>query len=116
MLEIDGSTGDPLIVAQSLARRLSTPSQGLIGSPDYGSDVSALLDSATTVTALAGILANIDRQFLQDERVIRSSTTGTLKNQVLTTTSTVTTAAGPFRLTLSVSAVTIQILNVQAIT
>lgn len=107
--EVSGITG----WLQSLARRL----QGqLFYDPNYGYDLVDLLDDEVNVQDLSAVGADIDSEFLKDERTLSSSTTviKTVSNGAvsLKTTSRVFSAAGPFTLTLSVDNVTVQILSI----
>ena len=107
--EVSGTTG----WLQSLARRL----QGqLFYDPNYGYDLVDLLDDEVNVQDLSAVGADIDSEFLKDERTLSSSTTviKTVSNGAvsLKTTSRVFSAAGPFTLTLSVDNVTVQILSI----
>lgn len=103
--------GGSLVWLQSLARRL----QGsLFYDPNYGYDLVDMLDDEITDTSAIG--ADIDIEFLKDERTLTSSTIAvtTKKNGEVTieTTSRVRSAFGPFTLTLSADKVTVTILQI----
>lgn len=98
---------------QALARRL----QGsLFYDPDYGYDLVDKLDDEVNISDLSGIGADIDNEFLKDERTLSSSTavTKTVNNGAvsLKTVSRVRSALGPFTLTLKVDNVTVTILQI----
>ena len=106
-----GMVSGNVAVGQALIRRILTPSQGLIDDPTYGYDVSTMIDSATTNGQVDQIMRAMDQQFLKDQRVQSSKTTGTFQNQILTTSTTVVTALGPFSLVLAISAVSVTVLS-----
>ena len=113
MSEISGLT----CLTQALYRRITTSRTGLIDDPDYGFDVTSLVDCAMTRRQMAIIASQIDGEFMKDERVLRSSTIGAYQSDQGATgryvaTSTVTTADGPFKLVLSVSSVTVDLISV----
>lgn len=101
---------------QSLARRLQVPLGGLFYDPDYGYDLTGKLDDEIAIADLTSIAADIDNEFLKDEQTLSSSTTvvSTVNNGAVTlkTTSKVSSAAGPFTLVLSVTNVTVKILQI----
>ena len=114
MAETDGLT----TLAQALYRRLITPRGGLIDDPNYGFDCTSLLDESVTQRTLAILASQIDAELVKDERVGSSKTTGQYTpgpgNAGRYVASTlVTTADGPFRLVLSISSVSVEILSVQ---
>jgi hypothetical protein len=99
---------------ESLARRL----QGsLFYDPDFGYDLVDMLDDEVRLPDLDSASADIDQEFLKDERTLSSSTTvtRTVNNGAvsLRVVSRVRSALGPFTLTLEVSKVTVQILSIQ---
>jgi hypothetical protein len=99
MVETDGYT----LLAQSLVRRLQTPRGTLIGDPTYGYHIIGEIDDDVTPADVARIGTQIDQEFVKDERVIASFTSVTFSAGALVTQSTVTTAAGPFSLTLGIA-------------
>ena len=113
--------GGRLALAQAIARRLSTPTGALaqIGDdPDYGFDVKAYCNETVTPSVTSDVQAHVTAQCLQDERVQDAACTVTATptgaGTILTITVTLTDAIGPFLLVLSVSAVTVAILQVQS--
>jgi hypothetical protein len=107
MAEVDGT----LQLGQALARRIITPRGGLIDDPNYGYDVRGFLNDDVTSRTLAEVQAKMDAEFLKDERVLQSSTTLSFTSGVLTTTTIIQTANGPFTLVLAISDVTVAILK-----
>lgn len=108
MAEVDGIT----TLAQAIYRRITTQRGGLIDWPDYGFDATSLIDDGMTDRQIAVIMSSMDSEIMKDERVLRSTTTGTFANQKLTASTLVTTATGPFRLVLSISSVSVELLSV----
>lgn len=91
-------------VAEAIARRLQTPRGGLIDDPNYGYDLTALLDAEVTPALIASLQSNVNAECVKDQRVSSaSSSVQFLASGALIVTIQLTTAAGPFSLTLSVS-------------
>lgn len=103
------------VLSEALARRLLTPRGKLIDDANYGYWVAGELGDDIGQNDIAKIAGNIDVEFRKDQRVIDSTTTATVGLvdgvQTLTTMSTVTSGAGPFSLVLSISQVTLTILQ-----
>jgi hypothetical protein len=72
----------------------------------YGVDVLDFANADMPDEDIGQMAAAIDDQFRQDERVVTSTTTATLSNNVLTITSLVQDATGPFRLTFAANLLT----------
>lgn len=103
-------------LAEAAVRRLSTPrgELALIGdSREYGYDVRAQLNDDVGPRALFEIEANVSREVLKDERVESATAKATLAAGRLTIALDLADAAGPFKMTLAVSAVTVELLKVQ---
>ncbi len=103
-------------LAQAIARRLATPRGTLawIGdTSDYGHDVRQYLAESITPRLLTSIAARVEAEALADERVRAAVAAVTLVAGTLRIALTITDAAGPFRLTLSIDAVTVTVLQVQ---
>lgn len=108
-------TGRTALV-QAIARRLQTPRGTLawIGdTADYGYDVRQHLADDLSPRLLSAIATRVEAEALADERVRAAVATVTLLAGVLRVAVTITDAAGPFRLTLSIDAVTVTVLQVQ---
>ncbi len=95
---------------QALGRRLVTASGSLDDDPAYGYDVRAHLNEHSPNTT--AIEAAVKAQLELDERVERARCVVTFSpdSSSLLIVADVDTAAGPFRLTLDVSAVTVAVL------
>ena len=107
--EVTGQT----LLGQALVRRITCPRGRLLSDPNYGYDVTGEINDDIQLNSneAAQIMANMDQEFLKDERVSASVTTGTFFGGVLQTTSVITSGAGPFSLVLGISSVTVQILH-----
>lgn len=108
MSEVDGIT----VLAHAIFRRVTTRRGGVIDSPDYGFDAASMIDDGMTDRQVAVVLNAIDSEVEKDERVLRSSTDGSFDGQTLTASALVTTADGPFRLVLSISSLSVDLLTV----
>lgn len=101
-------------LGQALGRRLVTPRGSLVGDPAYGYDARAHMnDDDPNTGAIALAVAD---ELAKDERVQRATAVVTFDELAgsLTIVATVFTADGPFRLTLAVSSVTVELLDVEA--
>lgn len=108
-------TGRAALV-QAIARRLQTPRGTLawIGdTADYGYDVRQHLADDLSPRLLSAIATRVEAEALADERVRAAVASVTLLAGVLRVALSITDAAGPFRLTLSIDAVTVTVLQVQ---
>jgi hypothetical protein len=102
-----------LCVAESILRRWTTSPGELVDDPNYGYNLNNLIsdDLSSSDLMRAGQRAGAEAQ--KDERVLRCIATVTLTVAgVLTVGATVTTAQGPFRFVVTVSAVTVNLLLV----
>ncbi len=94
------------LLAEACARRLITPRGGLIDDPNYGYDVTELINDDLGPRDLAILSSGIQQELLKDERVIAVEalvTLGAGGNLVITVN--LTGANGPFLLVLGVSSV-----------
>lgn len=66
-IEVDGSSA--LIVAQAVTRRFLTPRGALLDDPNYGCDVTGLLNKGVTVQELRAFNARLEAEAMKDERV-----------------------------------------------
>lgn len=99
------------LLTQALIRRISTPRGRLLSNANYGYDVVGEVNDDIDPTSVPTIASNMDQEFMKDERVVSSTTTATLTNGVLYTSTTIVDGDGPFSLVLSISNVTVQILQ-----
>lgn len=101
------------VVAEAVARRLRTPRGRLIDDPNYGFDVAGYLADDMSASDLAALQSGIIAECLKDERIQAATAAVDLTLGALTVKINLTTSVlGPFRLTLSVSATTFNILAV----
>lgn len=99
----------PLAVAHALARRLTTPAGGLFYAPTYGYDLRRFLNEVSLPPG--AVASGVETEALKDERVLSASAAVTLINETLTATLQFETADGPFELTLTVSALSIDLFT-----
>ncbi len=102
-------------LAQAIARRLTTR-RGLLewigDDPEYGHDVREYLGEDVGPRAEFVIASRVQAECLKDERVRAAQVTATLASGRLTLSIKLTDADGPFRLTLAVTGVTVELLKV----
>ena len=108
---VDVLVTDPrLVIGQRLVRRL-TMQRGALryigGDPNAGWDVRQYINQKITPAVQAAAQAAIAAECSKDEEVNNATCVMTLVSGVLTIAISVASAAGPFDLTLSVSAVTV---------
>ena len=108
-----GLTSGIHTLAQGLANRLQTPRGSLWYDPDYGTDVRAYLNGAMTTQKLGQLQAAVQGECMKDRRVLSAACAATFSasTSTLSLKVTGTTAAGPFALVLSVSAVSVSLLS-----
>ncbi len=110
MAEVDGRIN----LGQALARRLQTPRGGLIDDPNYGTDITAEIDNDMDTRAIARIASRVDAECVKDERVFSSKTTASFVSGSLTLTIEIVDLAGPFKLIMLATNVTVELLRVAA--
>lgn len=104
-------TNPTQLIGQRIARRLQTPRGALAGigdDPNFGWDVRQYINAALTPVSIAQAQAQIQAECTKDEEV--QSAEVTLAQNAgggLTITIVLTTATGPFTLTLAVTALTV---------
>jgi hypothetical protein len=102
-------------LAQALARR-NTTEHGLLAwigdDPEYGHDVRQYLGEDVGPRAEFVVASRVQAECLKDERVRAAQVTASLVAGRLTIAATITDADGVFRLTLSVTAVSVEVLRV----
>lgn len=102
-------------LAQACGRRITTLAGSLawIGeSNSYGIHVGNELGGEADGRAAFVIAAKVQDELLKDERVLGADVTATITDGVLTIVARLADAAGPFKLTLAVSAVGVDLLRV----
>jgi phage baseplate assembly protein W len=104
---------DSRVLTEALARRLCTPRGTLPFHPDYGLDLRQYLNQSMTADALYRLKTAAERECEQDERVGSADAvvTYTPSSSSLKVSLTINTAAGPFRLVLSVTQVSVDLLS-----
>jgi hypothetical protein len=101
-------------VLEAILRRWTTTQGQLVDDPNYGRNVYDLISADLGVRDIAYEQQRFAAEAEKDVRVLRCSVRIVLDAAGnLTLSATVTTAAGPFKLTLSVNAVTLALLLVQ---
>ncbi len=102
-------------LAQALSRRLITPRGGLFYDPEYGLDLRAYLNAGITDGDgfAYRLAAQIEGECLKDERVgsVDAQVTFSSVTEKLTVSLSGVASDGPFRLVLSISDVTVEILR-----
>lgn len=103
----------PRVVAEALARRLTTPRGSLLGQPDYGIDVRDALNEGVSRASLFALKASIEAEAEADPRVAEVDVSLTFDPAAGSLRIVVagTTAAGPFELVMAVTALTVEILT-----
>lgn len=127
-----GESSGRQCLAEALARRLITPRGALFYDPNYGYDLTSLINADLASSDIPRIAASIEEEFRKDERVISAVATvqyvgpdqvdaaraGVVANPapgsqgVIVISAIVNDGQGPFSLTLAATAVTIQLLGV----
>jgi phage baseplate assembly protein W len=100
------------LLAEACVRRLLTPLGQLRRHPMYGYDVRDEIGDDVSKADLARVSANVQTQLMRDERIVQCTCTATLDRAgAMTLDIVLTDGAGPFRLVLAVSSVTVSILS-----
>lgn len=100
-------------VAEAVLRRWGTSPGELIDDPTYGYNLTDLVGADLSPADLSYAQQQAAAQAQLDERVLQCTVTITLTVAgLLTVVANVVTAAGPFKMVVSVSAVTTQLLLV----
>ena len=100
-------------VVEAILRRWTTTRGQLIDDPNYGFNVYDLVSDDLGTTDIANAQQKLAAEAQKDERVLRASVQLTLTTPgLLSIVAVITTAAGPFKLVLAVSAVNLTILLV----
>jgi phage baseplate assembly protein W len=102
-----------MCVAEAVMRRWGTTQGRLVDDPNYGYNLSDLISDDLSPSDLAYAQQQAAAQAELDERVLQATVTLTLSDDgVLSVVAYLVTAAGPFKLVASVSAVGTQLLLV----
>lgn len=111
---LSATTSGNRCLAENIARRISAARGSLFYDPNYGTDIRSRLNAAQRVEITA---SQIEAEALKDERVkdVAASVTfgeaGSANEGTLQVELSLTASDGPFSLVLSVSNVTVQILE-----
>jgi hypothetical protein len=111
--------GDDVVLAEQLLRRLTTDRGTLDFSPDDGIDIRDELRDDMDATDVFQTKQRIENELLKDERVEDVEVTATFlpgaggEQPTLQLAILVTRATGPFRLVLSVSDLTVELLSAE---
>ena len=108
MAEVSGR----LCAVQAWARRLITSRSSLVDDPNYGYDLSDYIDADVTEAEIKEIQGGVDEELLKDERCLQCTSTVTFLSGALRVVASCQDADGPFRLTLNVTDVNIEVLEV----
>lgn len=100
-------------VAEMAYRRLTTPRGQLAFHPDAGRDLRLFLGESVTDARLFAMREQIEQELERDERVERAvaKLTFDARSGALTVTIEISTAEGPFTLTLLVTQLTVELLE-----
>ena len=109
-----GIVTGPRVLAEAIARRLSTPRGGLFYDPTYGLDVRAWLNESLTPQRLFALRHAVEAEVEKDERVLSCSADLTFiaATKSLRLTLSIQTQDGPFALVLGVISLTVSILSI----
>ncbi len=99
------------VVAEAIARRISTPPGSLPDDSSYGFDVRQLLEDNLDERDLAAARAAIQLQAEADERVVSATVQLSLLGERLRIVLRVLLAEGPFTLTLDVNQLGVEQLS-----
>jgi hypothetical protein len=103
------------VVGEAIARRWTTTAGQLIDDPNYGENIFDLVSAGLSKREIAYAQQRFAAEAEKDERVLSCAVILTFDAAGnVTLTATVVTAFGPFKLVLSVDAVTLALLLVQA--
>ena len=99
-------------IAESIARRLTTPRGRLIGDPNYGIDVTEYLNADLSRRDVAELRSAIISECLKDERVEEITVEVTIDaSDKMTIAIQFVGADGPFEFVLSVNELSVEILR-----
>lgn len=100
-------------VAESLLRRFQTPRGSLAFHPDDGLDLTEYLHEGVDAAMLYGLKSAIETECLKDERVLEAQASLAHADESLDVAIDVESADGPFRLTLRVTELSVEMLDAQ---
>jgi phage baseplate assembly protein W len=101
-------------LGEALARRLLTPRGGLFYDPTYGWDLRRYINEVLDETTEYEMKVLVEQELEKDPRVYRATVEAVAKDlKRIYLDVLVETAQGPFRLTLAVSDVSVEVLRAQ---
>lgn len=108
MAEVTGRT----LLAQRLARRLTTPRGSVIDAPNDCVDIRLFMSTVSTPQGISATQGSVQNELQKDQGVLSATVAVaySIQTSIMSITIQVQSAYGPFSLTLAVSAVTISIL------
>lgn len=118
MVDLDplfGLVSGRTALVQAIARRWTTVRGTLAwinDDPDYGEPVQEFIGSESDGRTNFVVASRLEREALRDERVKAARVTTSITAGRLTILAQITDADGPFRLTLAVSSVGVELLKV----
>lgn len=101
----------PRVVAEAIARRLTTPRGGLPRHPGYGTDLRRWVNVALTPARRAAVRSAVAGEASADPRVESIDVELVESGSSLRISITGTCAAGPFDLVVDVADLSVEILN-----
>jgi phage baseplate assembly protein W len=104
-------------LGNALARRLVTPRGGLFYDANYGLDVRAFVNAGFTAQQLAQVQADIAAEVSKDPRIENPQVTvvSNVQTGSMAITIVCELAEGPFQFLLAVTALTVELLSVEAL-
>lgn len=101
-------------LAEAVARRYMTDRGTLVGDPNYGYNLTNLVNADLSPADLVAHQSGAQAEALKEEQVRAAVVVLSLAaDGLLTVACTLTDADGPFTLTLAISAVSVQILELK---
>jgi phage baseplate assembly protein W len=101
-------------LGEALARRLLTPRGGLFYDPTYGWDLRRYLNEVLDEATEYEMKVLVEQELEKDPRVYRATVEAVAKDlKRIYLDTLVETAQGPFRLTVAVSDVSVEVLRAQ---
>ncbi len=99
------------VVAEAIVRRWMTDLSTLIDDANYGYNLQQFLNGDLNVSDLPRVAQQAAAEAEKDERVHSCSVTVTFASETLTVSGVVTTATGTFPLVVSISQLTVALLQ-----
>ena len=115
-LDLSRMSSGTQTVANSLYCRLTTRHGSVVDAPNECFDLRQLLGAGLSQAGLQNVQTTIQRQCERDERVLAAAVIATYNQATATLSATlqITTAQGPFTMTLSVNNLTVALITASA--